>query len=95
MQPLPALAGDTWSQVSSVSEDGDIIVAASGHGSSSNAVFWDAQGAVHSLAEVLTDAGIDFAGSQLTRIDGAPNARVLWGTAQGADGPQVWVVRLP
>jgi hypothetical protein len=95
MQPLPALAGDTWSLVNGVSRDGAVIVGASGHDTSSNAVFWDAQGAVHSVAEVLTNAGIDFAGSQLLSTDGARNARVLWGSVQGSNRPQVWLVRLP
>jgi hypothetical protein len=96
MQPLPALAGDTWSQVGSVSRDGAIIVGASGHGTSSNAVFWDAQGAVHSVAEALSNAGIDFSGSQLLSTDGAANARVLWGLAQpSGTGARLWLVRLP
>lgn len=96
MQPLDALPGDTWTAVTSVSEDGSIIVGASGDDTRSTAVLWTPDGAPHTIVDRLTAAGYASPSTDLLVTDGAKNARLLWGKAKGpGDGTWAWILRLP
>jgi hypothetical protein len=61
------------------------------------AVVWDDQGAAHSIAERLTDAGVDLNGFHLDYAYVAPVAgqTVLYGQGKGTDGTRAWVAWLP
>lgn len=98
VQPLPPLPGDTETVVTSVSEDGAIVVGASGDGTHSTAVFWTLDGAVHSIAELMSDAGYGSPSTELLVTDGAKSARLLWGKARGGTGDEetwAWILSLP
>ena len=95
LRALPALEGDAWSHVTSVSRDGAIIVGYTGSASGPHAVFWDATGAVHSVADAVSAAGLDLGKLQLLTTEGAVNAHILWGTAGPGSDTHSWLVRLP
>jgi probable HAF family extracellular repeat protein len=103
LQPLP---GDDTTYASGpgvTSLDGTVVAGLSGQRdanaawSVSNAVVWDDQGAAHSIAQSLTDAGVDLNGFHLDHAFVAPVAgqTVLYGQGKGTDGSRAWVAWLP
>jgi probable HAF family extracellular repeat protein len=103
LQPLPGDDATYASGPGVVSLDGTVVAGLSGQRdangawSVSNAVVWDDQGAAHSIAQSLTDAGVDLNGFHLDHAHVAPVAgqTVLYGQGKGTDGSRAWVAWLP
>jgi len=103
LQPLPGDDTTYASGTGVVSLDGTVVAGRSGQKdatgawSVSNAVVWDDQGVAHSIAEMLTDAGVDLNGFHLDFAYVAPIAgqTVLYGQGTGTDGTRAWVAWLP
>ena len=103
LQPLPGDNTTYASRPGVLSLDGTVVAGLSGQQdangvwSVSNAVVWDDQGAAHSIAQSLTDAGVDLNGFHLDFAYVAPVAgqTVLYGQGKGTDGSRAWVAWLP
>lgn len=98
MEPLENLAGGIHASANGVSADGSVIVGWSHFATGpQEAVFWNDDGAVRSLTEVLSNDHAfdlsDFRGSRLSRaIDVSANGKVIMGNGLAHDGMtyQAW-----
>jgi uncharacterized membrane protein len=79
------------------STDGSIIVGASNTSSTTTeAVQWNASGAVQRIAEILTAAGTSLSGWTLTNAsDVSGNGKVVIGSGTQGGAPKYWIARLP
>jgi hypothetical protein len=62
-----------------------------------HAVMWDERGTIYSIGAELEAAGVDLAGHRLTeayvKVHGG--RVILYGRAEGPEGPRAWVAWLP